>query len=217
MFKEESLIMILLMMLITSCSVEELPSIIQPSNFSYPNDEVEIVFYSTGNSNSPTVDWGGEVGKFELESSISGISINEETGVLNWQGGVPLGENEIRVTAKNSAGSTSTLYIINQPFSGSFDGGYNFNPNSTDLTSNNYNLTFATDGTLTVRDRSSTGTGTWTFTTGNNMDISYTYTGSNSANVSGELNFSPTSNPSVVGIWTIPNSSDSGYLNVSLN
>lgn len=57
--------------LICSCYQEELSSISQPSGFSYQIDEVEIVFYTTGNSDEPTVNWGGDKGLFKLGSSLS--------------------------------------------------------------------------------------------------------------------------------------------------
>ncbi len=213
-----NLILFLLSILLTNSCSDEKSNIVEPSHFQYLNDEIDISFYTEGTSEVPSINWGGEEGIFELETSVSGISINSNNGVISWRKGIPLGKIEIKILAKNTSGSTSTIVTINHSFSGSYDGGYNLDSNSTILTSNNYNLTFFENKTLTVRDGTASGNGTWDFTTGNNLEISYTYTSgaSNSATVDAELNFSSTITPSIEGVWTVLDPNSSGYLKVSL-
>lgn len=187
-----------------------------PMNLQYEPNPIEASFYSTGSSALPSVEWGGERGAFNLKVASQGFTIDSHTGEVSWSKGIPLGSHELVVEAKNSVGDVTKFLTIKHLFSGSFSGGYNRNPASTTLTDNDYHLTFDSDGTMIVRDKSATGTGTWEFTSDNRIKVDYKYTGSNAASLDAILDFSETDLPKLSGSWIIPGSIQTGYFQVSL-
>lgn len=147
----------------TACSTDvDDTSISAPSDFYYPAGG-PIPFYTNGNSEAPNINWGNEVGTFTLNDSYTGISINSTTGILSWNEDLPLNENNVTVTATNSAGFAVTTVLFLHQFSGAFDGGYNNDPSSTTISNNNLNIIFNIDGTMSGTDNGVTVDGSWSF------------------------------------------------------
>ena len=64
-----------------------------------------------GQSVAPTFK-GTDIDLFSLGNTTAGISINAQTGVINWTNQVPAGSYNLRVYAKNNAGVDSVSYIF---------------------------------------------------------------------------------------------------------
>ena len=112
------------------CSKDDDGPNIEAPTLSYSDSDIEATFHQSGNSAAPVVNWNGEEGTFSLTSAaVSGISIDENTGVISWENILSWGEHAITVTATNSAGSSSATVTLNNPFQGTFTGSYDWNYN----------------------------------------------------------------------------------------
>jgi len=131
-----------------------------PSDFYYIGS-LPIPFYSNGNSDLPSINWGSEVGIFNLNDSYIGVGVNTQTGILSWNENLPIGESIIYVTATNSAGAAIAMVTFLHQFSGQFNGGYNSDPSATSVTASNLNILFNVDGTMSITDEGNTVNGTW--------------------------------------------------------
>ncbi|WP_273568781.1 hypothetical protein [Maribacter halichondriae] len=117
----------LLVCMICSCSKsDDVP--IGPPEISYDQTQYKTSFYKAGSSVAPTVDWKGDKGRFGLLNSRKGVSINTETGIINWDKTLPLGSaraNQLDVLAYNNAGEDTVLEMgIENKFEGLFKGSY---------------------------------------------------------------------------------------------
>lgn len=137
-------------------SAEVILPVLTMSNMSY-----DTTFFSTGQTDAPTVNWNGNVGTFSLGAPIPGFSVDENTGVVSWDRSIFIGSNEIELIATNSNGFDSIVITVYNQFMGDFHGAYNNDPNST-IVANNFEMTFNNNGTMSVNDSGSIGTGTWT-------------------------------------------------------
>ena len=148
------------LMVFSSCSDDVL--LLSPTGFSYATTIYEVGFYETGQSGVAQITWNGETGTFGLADSYPGVSINSTTGQLSWNQDLNLGTTVVTIIATNSIGNISTTINLVHKFSGSFTGGYNYNPSSTTLTQSMFNLTFNENGTMTATDSGDNATGTYT-------------------------------------------------------
>ncbi|MBA4153043.1 hypothetical protein [Flavobacterium sp.] len=168
-----------------------------PSDFYYLG-ELPIPFYTNGNTDFPSINWGNESGIFTLNDNYQGVSINSSTGVLSWNENLPLGSNSISVTATNSAGFAVTNVLFLHQFGGEFTGGYNSDPSSTTVPVSNLVIYFNVNGTLSITDNGETGTGTWSFNPQGALVCEYTVT-SGSYELIYDLTYSVTVNPFLEG------------------
>ncbi len=111
---------ILAVCLLWACSNSD-EDIIAIPQISY-GKELKATFYTTGKSNLPETNWNGHVGKFGMQQTIQGLSINESTGVLSWNKSLPPGNHTINVIAYNNAGMTMTPVTLENPLIGTFSG-----------------------------------------------------------------------------------------------
>jgi len=135
-----------------------------------PNANITATFFTEGQTEAPIINWNGSTGVFSIASNIIGISVNENTGIISWDKSLLLGSNTIELVATNSAGQTSVNVMIDNNFSGNFEGSYNLDPNST-TTPTPFAMNFNEDGTM-VAIGTSEAPGTWTMS-GNTITSLY--------------------------------------------
>jgi hypothetical protein len=158
-----NLVFVALMLLNFSCKSDDdalEPQVILP-NLSMSNTSYSTTFFSTGQTEAPTIDWNGNVGTFSLGAPIPGFSVDENTGVVSWDRSIFIGNNEVELVATNANGFAAIVITIHNQFMGDFHGAYNNNPNSTTV-ENGFEMTFNDNGTMSVNDSGTIGTGTWT-------------------------------------------------------
>lgn len=173
-----------------------------PSGLSFPDSTIDIPFYEAGSSETPSVEWSKDRGIFTLEREINGVSINNQTGVVSWNGNLPLNQTAVGVIAENSEGTTSTTLILDQKLSGEFNGSYNFTPATPVTTGDNFTLILGEDGSLTAIDgTTSSVTGSWTLNPGNQIEARYSYDGTTFITLSSTLSYSESQQPIISGTW----------------
>jgi hypothetical protein len=144
-----------------SCKKEEENNIIRPS-INYDEGVYNTDFYKTDSTDVPDIDWGGEEGILSLSQQFFDIKFNDSTGVIIWDKTLELGDYTIVVNAENSAGQTSVNLSLTNEFEGTFVGGFNQDPQSDEITFEDYSLIFEPNGTMTVEFGDLRGSGTWT-------------------------------------------------------
>jgi hypothetical protein len=154
-------LLLLVSVLFNSCT--DVDDLIDPPSDFYYTGSLPIPFYTHGNSDVPNINWGNEVGFFNLNATYPGVGVDTQTGILSWNENLPLGESTVQVTATNSGGAAIATVLFLHQFSGQFNGGYNTNPNSTIVTTTNLNILFNVNGTMIVTDSGTTVNGTWNF------------------------------------------------------
>jgi len=183
----------LILVTLSSCSSDkDDTSVNAPSDFYYPG-ETPISFYTHG-SVTPNINWGNETGTYALDMSYTGVILDEITGALSWNEDLPLGNNVIMVTATNSAGFATTTPNLLHQFSGVFNGAYNNDSNPSTPTTISMEVTFNTDGTMSVIDNGVTSSGTWLFNTSGKLICIY-----NSFELEFDLTYSLTVMPYLEG------------------
>ncbi len=101
-------------LIVYACKHEIIVTKTVPTNLIYVPTSSTILYGAAGNSVTPTIDNGGESVVYSIsDSTLTGISINSNTGVISWSNTVAVGIYSISVTALNSVGSTATTYILN--------------------------------------------------------------------------------------------------------
>jgi hypothetical protein len=96
----------------------------------YASTNIEATFAHEGNTSAPRVNWNGDIGSFSIVTPIEGLTVNENTGELNWTNLLPEGIYEIKVIATNSAGQTTINLSIDNTLKGKFIGHFNEYPYS---------------------------------------------------------------------------------------
>jgi hypothetical protein len=157
---------LLMVLFLLNSSCTDLDDLISPPSDFYYLGSLPIPFYTHGSSGLPNINWGGEQGIFSLNEAYTGVSVDQQTGILSWNENLPLGENTVYVTATNLAGSAIATVLLVHQFSGQFNGGYNLNPSSTIVTASNLTITFNVNGTMSITDSGATANGTWSFESG---------------------------------------------------
>ena len=154
-------VIVITAVLFASCSdKEEAPAPGRPK-LNYDQTELTVPFFNEKDSGLPTLQWNGEIGNISLSNYISGITLNENNGVLSINKFLPLGTSNITVVATNSVGQSAVTFEIHNEFQGGFDGGYNNNPASENVNSD-LNLIFEADGSTTISTPHNSASGTWT-------------------------------------------------------
>jgi len=159
------------MLVFTSCNKEEDPPLVEVPSVEYSTTTYDGIFYQAGNSVTPSISWNGNIGSISLTTTISGLTINNTTGVVSWTENFPPGIHEIEIVVSNSAGQSTAYLIVNNRLHGTFTGTYDnlyffeieFNQNGTILL-------LAEDG----ENNEYTGTGNWAID-GPTISIDYTY------------------------------------------
>lgn len=144
-----------------SCSSDDDSGIVGP-NLSFNEVSFETPFFTEGNTETPSLNWNGEVGTLSLGNEIQGVSLNTTDATISWDKSLPVGISNIQLLATNSAGVHSVNIQIDNQFIGDFIGGYNSDPNSEELNFD-FELKFNADGTMNVMEGGeSIASGTWT-------------------------------------------------------
>lgn len=66
----------------------------------------------TGSSVKPKINWNNGIGTYTVSPETPGIVIDQNSGILSWDGTLAPGNHDLRVTASNSGGTTSTTFFI---------------------------------------------------------------------------------------------------------
>lgn len=188
-------ILMLSIVILTSCNKDDE---IKAPTLSFADTDLEAVFFTEGQSGTPSVDWNGDEGSFSFAPAIQGLSINPKTGQLSWDNTLPVGEYMIEVSANNKKGSESETLNIENPFSGNYIGTYVVYGFDTIYY---FQLEFNTDGTIKVtsNDNRIEAFGTWTMD-GNEITANFEY--SNGLQYSLKCNYTHTANEVVIdGEW----------------
>ena len=172
-----------------------------PEGLKYSKTNFEIGFYETGQSGVAQVSWNGNTGTFGIAESVPGVSVDPTTGVISWDGDLPLGISYVRVIASNANGNVEKEVTLEHKFSGSFTGGYNFNPNSGADLNTGFNLTFMEDGTMTASDNGAPATGTYIINDNNHLEVTYSYDGTSLLYLDADLHYSKDKTPEIEGKW----------------
>ncbi|MEO9893627.1 hypothetical protein [Aurantibacter sp.] len=116
-----------ILLLITACSKNDDTIVLAPEFIVEPM--LTANYFQHGEGPLPEVHWNGNRGKFGLENTIKGLSINKETGQLSWDNSMPVGVHTITIFAYNEAGKKLESLIINNQFQGTFKGTFSTNSN----------------------------------------------------------------------------------------
>ncbi|WP_299259316.1 hypothetical protein [uncultured Aquimarina sp.] len=188
----------------------------------YEQNFIEISFLEEGETTPPTINMIEQKGMFSATTLPSSegvdlvgnsIFIDPETGVLNWNEFLPLGESEIFVTASNEFGTGTVTITINNVFTGrsSFlTGGFNNDTSNEPFLSNiddDVLLKLRDDGVVTLLsdfDSTVVGEGNWKIE-GDRIKVAYThidYPGENLVMI-GYLSARINGDPPIVfsGLW----------------
>lgn len=137
----------------------------------FANTTLESIFFTDGNSETPSIAWNGEVGNLSLVSNENAFTLDETTGRISWTKELPAGTYTIEVVAANSAGQTVTNLTINNPLQGFFEGTYSDGPY--------FAIDFREDGSVEVLANSANdpdiAPGEWSITNDGSILVDYTY------------------------------------------
>ncbi len=171
---------ILLVSTYCSCSKSD-DVIIAAPELSYVQ-EIKATFFEEGSTTPPSVNWNGDVGSFGLQNSTEGITIDQQTGIIDWGRSLPLGTNSIKVVAFNNAGTMTSTVQLENIFVGKFKGSYvhgGFSPvGSTFAAEFNFKANGLLDGAIIFTDGDGVTSeptlieGTWTIV-GNELSAEY--------------------------------------------
>lgn len=172
-FKFKYLALVLVFIFSTACSKDDDSPKISTPTVTYPSSTIEIPFFEAGSSAAPDITWNGNQGNFSLATSLEGLSIDGNTGVLSWTKLLPAGKHSIQVVITNSAGQKSMNLTLDNRLEGNFS--YKFQGSCS------YELQFMKDGALTVKNIGGTeviADGSWEM---NGMEVigNYTFTEDN--------------------------------------
>ena len=153
----------LIMALLFSCSSDDDNGVqVVSPDIDYPESQKTVSFMESGEFESPIVEWNGEEGSLQLlNTSLEGISIDQTTGTISYDGSMPLGTIEILISAQNSAGESTQSIVLEHLFDAEMTGGFNFDINDETDFPGNFDFDFYADGTF-ERTTIGTGEGTWT-------------------------------------------------------
>lgn len=148
---------ILMLPFLFNCSKDEesmeevmLPTVV------YETTSYESKFLTEGSTLEPVVNWNGNIGLFSLRPEGLGFSIDSASGVVSWDKTIDLGVNIIEVIAENTAGKVLIEVTVDNIFQGSFKGGFNYDPNSNEITNKEF-YTYDFDPSGVVNSNSSFG------------------------------------------------------------
>jgi len=188
----------------------------------YQENFIETSFLEEAETSPPTINMLEKNGTFsattlpssdEIDLIGNSIFIDPETGVLNWNEFLPLGETNIFVAASNEFGTGTVTITINNVFKGRssfFTGGFNNDTSDEPFLSNiddNVLLKLRDDGAVTLLselDSTVIGDGNWK-ADGASIMVKYThrdYPGENLVMI-GHLSTRINGDPPIVfsGLW----------------
>lgn len=117
--KIKSILIIASIIFTISCSKENEINI---PTVSYSSTTIDATFFEAGVSMAPTILWNGNEGLFSITTSLEGLSINPNSGVLSWTKALPNGKHPIDIVVTNSAGQTTINVTLDNTFQGVFIG-----------------------------------------------------------------------------------------------
>lgn len=132
--------------LLLGCSKND-DAVISPPELSV-SSILSASFFQHGESPMPEVQWNGSQGKFGLENTLQGLSLNSETGQLSWNSSLPLGVHTVTLFAYNEAGKDLASLTINNQFQGTFRGSFQSNSTFTSVLFKVMEIVFKADGTF---------------------------------------------------------------------
>jgi len=120
--KTTTTVLILIFFSMISCSKEDEIDTTSAPEITASTDEIQAIFYSSGNALPLEVNWNNDQGHYELVSNNAGVIIDSLSGLLSWSKLIGLGEHDLKIKAANTKGSeTITIKLINE-LKGSFVG-----------------------------------------------------------------------------------------------
>jgi hypothetical protein len=202
-------------LIVAACSDDPAGPNVGVPELTFSAASVATPFLTAGSTVAPTIAWNGGTGTVALVAPVTGVSVDATTGVVSWDGSLPIGANTVDVVATNSAGSATASLTIESEFQGRFVGGYNNDPGS-ETTADDFEMTFNVDGTMSTLDGGLyIGTGTWT-RVGVTVTAVYTYNVA-PLTVQGDVTHSATE-AVLEGFWywgdTATSGDEAGYLRV---
>ncbi|WGK65651.1 hypothetical protein [Croceiramulus getboli] len=215
--------LVLILMIFTGlgCSSDDaVESQVQVPNIQFAQSSFTTTFRTAGATLAPNIDWNGEQGTLTLATPVSGVSLNQSTGVISWSKLLPIGTTTVQLIASNSAGQSQVTLNLENDFEGSFVGAYGSDPDSQD-TSNYFQVNFSADGSVEViaNDSRDVATGTYGLV-GSTLTAFYSYDFEdlNEYTFQAEL-VNTAAQATVDGLWYIGDSTDpadaGGYFEVS--
>ncbi|MBD0777595.1 hypothetical protein HPE56_07305 [Maribacter sp. ANRC-HE7] len=138
---------LVIVLVITACSKNDDDAVVEAPVLSItPN--LTASYFQQGESPLPEVQWNGDQGKFGLENTTQGLSIDTETGQLSWDPSLPIGVHTVILFAYNEAGKDLASLTISNPFQGIFKGTYTTNISFSNTLFQIMEMVFNTDGTF---------------------------------------------------------------------
>ena len=141
-----------------SCNKDGAPVVEAPVLSVTPN--LSASYFQNGEGPLPEVQWNGDQGKFGLENTIQGLSIDSETGQLSWDPSLPIGVHTVILFAYNEAGKDLASLTINNPFQGILKGTYLPSTSLSNILYRTMEINFNIDGTLSGYTQSELDDGT---------------------------------------------------------
>ena len=113
----------------TACQKDANNPIVKPSNLAY-NPSIDTIDQgTTGSSNIPVVNDGGDKIRFSIISAANaGIDINNTTGVISWNSTVPVGVYDIIIAATNLIGASTCSYKLIVNIGSNGTAGFSYTP-----------------------------------------------------------------------------------------
>jgi hypothetical protein len=94
-------------------TVNNTSTVVAPSTFSYNPSNSSVAQGTSGTSSTPTINNGLGIITYSISGIVpGGVSINNTTGIINWNTTVASGVYNLTLTAANSAGNTTTNYAL---------------------------------------------------------------------------------------------------------
>lgn len=150
---------LVIVLVITACSKNDDDAVVEAPVLSItPN--LTASYFHNGEGPLPEVQWNGDQGKFGLENTIQGLSIDSETGQLSWDPSLPIGVHTVIQFAYNEAGKDLASLTINNPFQGTFRGTYLPSVSFGNVLYRIMEINFNIDGTLSGYTQSELDDGT---------------------------------------------------------
>lgn len=132
--------------LILGCSKND-DTVVLPPDLSV-TQILSASYFQKGKSPLPEVQWNGDQGKFGLENTVQGLSIDTVTGQLYWDSSLPVGVHTVTLFAYNTAGKDQVAVTINNQFQGTFRGTRQSNTFFVNVLFDVMEIVFKADGTF---------------------------------------------------------------------
>ncbi|RXK85660.1 FG-GAP-like repeat-containing protein [Filimonas effusa] len=84
----------------------------KPSDLLYTPQPFEAYYGTEDSCSKPTVNWHGDIGHYEMDPAIAGISITESTGRIVWTATLPVNTYTFNVKAVNKEGASDKFVFV---------------------------------------------------------------------------------------------------------